>query len=350
MFEIFEGVLNKYNGNEKEAVIPLEVTSIGEFAFYSCLAIEKVVLHDKVNSIGQFAFYGCENLKEINLPESIELIGAGAFSCCYSIEEMKLPQNVRTLNKSTFYRCRSLKHIILPDTIYHIDRSAFGFCKALESIQLPAFLKSIGNTAFENCTSLKKIELPQYVKSLGDKVFLNCENLREIKLSEQLNQAGLATFQTYGKISIIANNHFMLTPKMFDEHYMFDVVSKNVGNYQFINSYLPCVNFDVFKPVAKVMLLVNFLETYDKHENKEMYLSHLNTMKIAVTEYLVKEKRYIPLNKALELELFTSNDLEPYFEKITDREEKAKIMEYKNKETNTSSGFDDLEDLLDDLF
>ena len=48
MFEIFEGVLNKYNGEDKIVVIPQEVNSIGEFAFYGCLEIEKVILHENV--------------------------------------------------------------------------------------------------------------------------------------------------------------------------------------------------------------------------------------------------------------------------------------------------------------
>ena len=350
MFEVFDGVLTKYNGNEKEVIIGNEITAIGDFAFYSCLTVEKVIILDEVTSIGEFAFYGCEHLKEVVIPESVQLIGAGAFSCCYELTEITLPQQLRTINKSLFYRCRQLKKMILPKSISSMDRGAFGYCNSLEEIVLPMGLKSIGNTAFEYCTALTNVSLPDSVVSLGDKVFYGCEKLRQLKLSKQLKEVGLAAFQTYSQLTVISNDTLLLKPKMFDEHYMFDVKSKNQGNYQFVNSYLPYVNFDEWKSVAKVILLVNFLETYHQHENKAIYINALQTMKSEVINTLVTNKRFEALNQALEEKLFVSSDMEPYFEKINDREEKAKILEYKNKETRTNNSFSDLDDLLDDLF
>ena len=348
MFEIFEGILNKYNGTDKKVIIPLEVKAIGEFAFYNCTDIEEVILHDDISSIGQFAFYGCENLKAVIIPENCTLIGAGAFSCCYALEDITLPSQLRTINKSTFYRCRSLKKIELPDWVTIIDRGAFEACTHLENITLPSQLKTIGATAFADCTSLKSIVLPDKVKTLGDRVFLRSKNIEEIRISTQLQEVGLAAFQTYGKVKFVSNDTFVLKPKMFDEHYMFNVVQKNTGNYQFENSYLPNLDFNEWKPIAKIMLLVNYLESLDLYDDNHFYKECLEEYKDDVIQYLIEEKRFIPLNKGLEKQLFKSNDIEPYFEKITDREQKAKLLEYKNQESQ--SGFDDLDDLLSDLF
>ena len=350
MFEIFEGVLNSYTGNEEYIVIPQEITSIGEFAFYNNTSIKKVILHDKITSIGQFAFYGCENLETMMIPESCTLIGAGAFSCCYALKEIQLPSLLRTLNKSTFYRCYGLKEVTLPDWVTVIDRGAFEGCKNLERVKLPAQLKTIGATAFCDCVKLKNVELPERLYKIGDKAFLRCHSLKELVLPSSMQEVGMAAFQTYGKLRFIGNDTLLLKPKMFDEHYMFDVVQKNAGNYQFENSYFPCVNFNEWKYVGKINLLVNYLESYDLYDENHFYKTKLIEMKDAVISHLVQEKRFACLNKGIDEGLFKTIDIDPYFEKIMDREQKAKLLDYRNKELQSSNTFDDLDDLLDDLF
>ena len=350
MFEIFEGVLNKYNGEDKIVVIPQEVNSIGEFAFYGCLEIEKVILHENVNSIGQFAFYGCEHLETIENLEHVSLIGSGAFSCCYALKEFKLSKKITILNKSTFYRCRSLQSITIPEFVSTIDRGAFGFCHLLSEVNFNNRLKTIGETAFEGCNSLTHVDLPDSVQKIGKKAFYNCVNLKELNLSINLKEVEMAAFETHSKIKIISKGSMILKPKMFDEHYMFDVVQKNAGNYQFENSYFPNVIFKEWKPVAKIMLLVNFLETYHMHQEKNSYQEKLEEYKDSVISLLIKEKRFIPLNIGIEEGIFNSNDLEPYFDMVTDREQKAKMMEYRNKEVQNNNSFASLDNLLDDLF
>ena len=119
-------------------------------------------------------------------------------------------------------------------------------------------LKTIGETAFEGCNSLTHVDLPDSVQKIGKKAFYNCVNLKELNLSINLKEVEMAAFETHSKIKIISKGSMILKPKMFDEHYMFDVVQKNAGNYQFENSYFPNVIFKEWKPVAKIMLLVNF--------------------------------------------------------------------------------------------
>lgn len=61
--------------------ISSSVKSIGDFAFYHCNTIERLVVPEGVETIGHHAFYGCGNLKNIHLPESLTAIGGDAFFC-----------------------------------------------------------------------------------------------------------------------------------------------------------------------------------------------------------------------------------------------------------------------------
>jgi len=54
-------------GRMGTAVIPNSVTSIGDFAFYSCYGLDSVTIPNSVTSIGNYAFYYCSGLTSITV-------------------------------------------------------------------------------------------------------------------------------------------------------------------------------------------------------------------------------------------------------------------------------------------
>ena len=62
--------------------VPYRVTSIGEYAFYSCINITSIYIPNGVTSIGSEAFLDCHKLSSITLPESLTTIDDAAFYNC----------------------------------------------------------------------------------------------------------------------------------------------------------------------------------------------------------------------------------------------------------------------------
>lgn len=86
---IIEGtVLKKYNGNEKEVVIPEGITEIG---------------YD--------AFRGNKGLMEVWIPKSVECINNGAFSYCKYLTTIHV-YNSLAIIRNAFYSCESLRDIV----------------------------------------------------------------------------------------------------------------------------------------------------------------------------------------------------------------------------------------------
>ncbi len=351
-FEVFYGRLKKYHGNESRVVLEEGVTEIGPYAFHGNEEIKEVVLPEGLQSIGDYAFYGCKNLKRIEHLEEVKDLGAGVFSCCYALEEIQLPSSLSYLSKSMFYKCMNLKEVTLPKTLRVIENRAFAFCSSLESITLPDTVSQLEDSVFEECINLRSIKLSDALTSIGNKTFFHTPALREIKLSSLTRKIGEAALQTHGEVTIISNDEIMITPQMLDYNYNlnwnYSFKFKNGENYRLVNSYLPCLELEEFKPQTKVIFLMNFLETYDQHKHPEKYLGWCEKYYDTLLDFLIREKRYNALNTGLDHDIIHSQDITQYLSLITDKEERVKLMEYQSNHKDDS--IDELEKALLDLF
>ena len=103
----------------KNSVIPVggSVTSIGNFAFDSCINLNNIVIPNSVTSIGDNAFSNCISLTSIVIPNSVTGIGASAFYKCIGLTRIEIPNSIIYFYGWVFSRCSSLTSIIFNGTV-----------------------------------------------------------------------------------------------------------------------------------------------------------------------------------------------------------------------------------------
>ena len=170
-------LINK-DGNEiKEYVIPEDVTTIGEKAFYNCSGITSVTIPSSVTSIGNSAFSGCSGLTSVIIPINVTSIGNGAFSSCTKLANVTLNSNSIVSAKRT--SSTSFKSIfgdqvtnyILGDNVTAIGERAFYNCSGLTSVTIPNSVTSIDYSAFSECDQLSSVTLGDDITSIASSAF-----------------------------------------------------------------------------------------------------------------------------------------------------------------------------------
>ena len=125
------------DGNEiKEFVIPSDVTSIGNGAFYNCRGLTSITIPDGVISIGESAFRNCYGLFTVTIPNSVVSIGENAFEACFGLTSVTLPNNIAIIRKQTFNGCISLEKIVIPASVEYIYQEAFTGCERLRKVYM----------------------------------------------------------------------------------------------------------------------------------------------------------------------------------------------------------------------
>ena len=79
--------------------IPVNVTFIGDSAFYNCNSLISVTIPDSVTAIGGSAFDSCDNLTSITIPDSVTFIGNDAFKDCYHLTSINYEGTISEWNK-----------------------------------------------------------------------------------------------------------------------------------------------------------------------------------------------------------------------------------------------------------
>ena len=131
------------DGNVKALTIGANVTTINENMFQGCYYLSSIDFSAAtgLTSIGNYAFYSCGN----HVPEQ---------------GEDPVP---------------NLTAIDLSNTkVTSIGDNAFNSCSKLETITLPSTLTSIGDYAFQDCRSLVSFSVPGSVTTISSDAFFNC--------------------------------------------------------------------------------------------------------------------------------------------------------------------------------
>ena len=87
--------------------------------------LTSIIVPDNITSIGDWAFFGCVSLTSITIPNSVTSIGDGAFGNCEKLTDIIIPDSVTSIGDSAFWGCSSLTSITIPDSVTGIGRYAF---------------------------------------------------------------------------------------------------------------------------------------------------------------------------------------------------------------------------------
>ena len=94
--------------------LPSDLTSIGSYAFRSCVKLALTSLPASLTSIGDYAFYGCTSLALTSLPASLTSIGRYAFYDCTKLNELTFKGKPSGISGTAFNRCINLLTINVP--------------------------------------------------------------------------------------------------------------------------------------------------------------------------------------------------------------------------------------------
>lgn len=94
-FDINDGELKRYSGNESKIVIPSDVKKIGKRAFEnSDVEVVEFENNSQLKEIDDYAFYKSEKLRGVVLPNGLLRIGSHAFEGCSLMSYLVIPNSV----------------------------------------------------------------------------------------------------------------------------------------------------------------------------------------------------------------------------------------------------------------
>jgi hypothetical protein len=159
------GIVNSFaqNGTDREITWKIEngiliISGTGDMPTYMPVlnyppwhpyvnSINAAVVELGITSIGNFAFYSCFRLTSINISNSVTRIGRNAFTDS-GLQSVVVPYGVTTLDNSAFSQC-ALSYITLPSSITTIRDYVFVDCPLISIINLNPVPLAINANVFD---------------------------------------------------------------------------------------------------------------------------------------------------------------------------------------------------------
>ena len=146
-----------------------EITSIGTYAFSSItISTVNLVIPNNITSIEDHAFYYCKGFTSLTIGNGLSSIGDYVFSNS-SLTSLSLGNSVTNIGDHAFWSCSSLTgNLIIPDSVISIGSYAFAKCSRLNGILLIGnSVTSIGSSAFRDCSKLTSVYIPSTVTTIS---------------------------------------------------------------------------------------------------------------------------------------------------------------------------------------
>ena len=136
-----------------------QITEIADGAFSYNTILSKVVIPENIQSIGQQAFYNCENLTEIELSEGITELKYNTFYGCKRLENITLPNSLTTIGYGVFDQT-AIRTLTIPENVSEFDMIVSDN-SALEELHINSILINPEQiTSLASFTNKLKIYVP----------------------------------------------------------------------------------------------------------------------------------------------------------------------------------------------
>ena len=236
-FEVQNGVLTGYSGNDSSVSIPEGVKKIDRKVFKGCTSLKSVTIPEGVTEIYYNAFEDCTSLKEVcyggtkaqwftkkffrSFPDDVTVHCSDGEGISNGMSELVIPEGVTEIGRGAFYRREALTSVSIPESVTEIGDEAFGDCtslkevryggtkaewftkmffrrfpddvivhcsdgegiaKGMSEVSIPEGVTEIGKEAFWDCTSLASVSIPEGVTTIGERAFAGCTALASVTI------------------------------------------------------------------------------------------------------------------------------------------------------------------------
>lgn len=193
---------------------------IGDYMFYDCVNLQKIILPTNIAKVGKHAFENCESLAYFELPHNVTAIDTRTFSGCKALSSFVISDNVTTIGMEAFKGCASLSSVTIGKGITTIASEAFYGCNAIESVyitDLSAWCKIVFADEYDNPLSkagtlylngklLTDLVIPKDITEIKDYTFYGCKSITNVTIGENITSIGNYVFCGCSSLSSLTIN------------------------------------------------------------------------------------------------------------------------------------------------